>query len=209
MAKNMIFIISGVSGAGKGTIINGVLEGGKFNLARGINVTTRPREARDADEPHFQYVTSLEFQKMIKAGELLEYDYHHQNYYGTNRLILEKLLKKHNILMEADVNGALEIKKKMSQCPASGGDMGSRTGASGKNVVLIYIMVDLKILRKRVQKRGNETEKEINLRMKRASLENEKGKSYDYNIENPEGHPEIAINGVLDIIKKELKKREN
>jgi guanylate kinase len=191
MAKNMIFIVSGVSGAGKGTIINGVLEGGKFNLARGINVTTRPREARDADEPHFQYVTSLEFQKMIKAGELLEYDYHHQNYYGTNRLILEKLLKKHNILMEADVNGALEIKKKM------------------KNVVLIYIMVDLKILRKRVQKRGNETKKEINLRMKRASLENEKGKSYDYNIENPEGHPEIAINGVLDIIKKELKKREN
>ena len=189
MGKNVIFVISGVSGAGKGTVINGILKSGKFNLARGINVTTRPREARDKDEPHFQYVTSLEFKKMIKAGELLEYDYHHQNYYGTNRLIIEKLLKKHNILMEADVNGALEIKKKM------------------KYVVLIYITVDLTTLRKRVQKRGNETEKEIDLRMKRASLENEKGKNYNYNIENPEGHPEVAINKVLGIIKKELQKK--
>ncbi|MCX6811502.1 MAG: guanylate kinase [Candidatus Berkelbacteria bacterium] len=191
MAKNMIFVISGVSGAGKGTVINGVLQSERFNLARGINVTTRPREARDAAESHFQYVSKEEFQKMIQKGELIEYDYHHQNYYGTNGPILKKLLKKHNILMEADVNGALKIKRKM------------------ENVILIYITVDLVTLRKRVTRRGNETEKEINLRMKRAVMENKKGQSYDYIIENPEGHPEVAINEVLETIDKELKKREN
>lgn len=186
---HQIFIISGVSGAGKGTIINGVLKSGQFDLARGINVTTRPPVARDKDEPHFQYVTFQEFKKMIKAGELLEYDYHHQNYYGTNRRILEELLKKHNILMEADVNGALEIRKKMA------------------NVILIYITVDLVILKKRIKKRGNETDEEIEIRIKRATLENEKGQEFDYLIENPEGHPEIAINRVLEIIKNELQKK--
>ncbi|TSC90741.1 MAG: guanylate kinase, partial [Candidatus Berkelbacteria bacterium Licking1014_96] len=181
--------ISGVSGAGKGTIINGVLKTGKFNLARGINVTTRPKEKRDKFDPHFQFVDIVKFKEMIKKDELLEYDFHHHNYYGTNRLILEKLLNNHNILMEADVNGALEIKKKIS------------------GVILIYIMVDLEILKKRVKKRDNETKEEVEMRMKRAELENCKGLSFDYQIENPEGHPEAAIKRVLKIIKKELQDR--
>lgn len=184
-----IFIISGVSGAGKGTIINGVLKAGEFNLARGINVTTRSKEKRDEKDPHFQYVDIPKFKEMIRKAELLEYDYHHQNYYGTNRIILEKLLSEHNILMETDVNGALEIKKKI------------------EHVVLIYITVDLEVLKKRVKRRGNETEEEIRIRMKRAELENCKGQSFDYQIENPEGHPEVAINKVLGIIKQELQNR--
>lgn len=184
-----IFIISGASGAGKGTIIKGVLKAGNFNLARGINVTTRSKEKKDQDEPHFQYVSRQKFKEMIKNRELLEYDFHYQNYYGTNRIITERLLKKDNIIMEADVNGALEIKKKLG------------------NVVLIYITVDLNILKSRVKRRGNETEEEIKIRMRRAELENCKGQSFDYQIENPEGHPEVAINKVLEIIKKELQKK--
>jgi len=187
--KHKIFIISGVSGAGKGTIINRVLKTGKFDLARGINATTRPKEKRDEKDPHFQFVDIPKFKAMIKKGELLEYDFHHWNYYGTNRLILENLLKEHNILMEADVNGGLEIKKKMA------------------GVVLIYITVDLEILKNRIKRRGNETQEEIEMRIKRAALENQKGESYDYQVENPEGHPEIAINKVLEIIADELQNK--
>ncbi|MBU2595476.1 hypothetical protein KJ713_01415 [Patescibacteria group bacterium] len=187
--SHKIFIISGISGSGKGTIINGVLKSRRFNLARGINVTTRKREQRDRDEPHFQYVSQDDFKEMIKKGELLEYDFHHQNYYGTNRIILEKLLKNHNILMEADVNGALEIRNKMDR------------------VVLIFIRVDFNILKKRIKRRGNETDQEIKIRMKRAEMENQKSQKYDYRIENPEGHPEVAINKVLGIIKQELQKK--
>lgn len=187
--NHKIFIISGVSGAGKGTIINSVLNTGKFDLARGINVTTRLKEKRDKKDPHFQFVDILKFKAMIRDGELLEYDFHHQNYYGTNRILLERLLSEHNILMEADVNGALTIKKKMAE------------------VVLIYIIVDLEILKKRVKGRGDETREEIEMRMKRAELENCKGQSFDYQIKNPEGHPEAAINKVLEIIKKELQKK--
>lgn len=191
MVKNMIFIISGATCSGKGTVINGVLDSGKFNLVRGINVTTRTKEARDKIEPHFQFVSIKRFKEMKKKGELLEYDYHHRQYYGTNKKILEKLLKNHNILIEADVNGAQKIKKKMD------------------NVVLIYIMVDLVTIRKRIIKRGNETKKEIEVRLGRAELENKKAKFYNYIINNPEGHPEKAINRVIEIIGAELKKREN
>lgn len=187
--NHKIFIISGASGAGKGTIINGVLKASKFNLARGINVTTRSKERRDKKDPHFQFVDIPKFKEMIKRGELLEYDFHHQNYYGTNRIVLERLLKNHNILMEADVNGALEIKKKIG------------------NVVLIYITVDLNILKYRIKRRGNEIEEEIGIRMRRGALENKKGQAFDYQIDNPEGHPEMAINGVLEIIEKELQKK--
>ena len=91
--------------------------------------------------------------------------------------------------MEADVNGALKIKQKIA------------------NVILIYITVDLEILMNRVKRRGNETKEEIKIRMKRAELENDKGQSFDYQIENPEWHPEAAINKVLKIIKKELQKK--
>lgn len=189
MAENMIFVISGATCSGKGTIITGILQSGRFNLARGMNVTTREHEARDEAEPHYQYVSEKGFKEMIKNGELLEYDYHHRQYYGTNRIILEKLLKSHNIIMEADYKGAFEIKDKMP------------------NVVLIYIMVDLAIIRKRIIKRGSETEKEIRIRIGRAAAENKQAKDYDYVVENPEGHPEVAINKVLEIIKKELQKK--
>ncbi|MCX6796532.1 MAG: hypothetical protein NTW06_03480 [Candidatus Falkowbacteria bacterium] len=187
----MIFIISGATCSGKGTVITGALQSGKFNLARGMNVTTREHEARDEAEPHYQYVSEKGFKKMIKRGELLEYDYHHRKFYGTNRIIVEKLLKSQNVIMEADYKGAFEIKDKMP------------------NVILIYIMVDLTIIRKRIIKRGSETEKEIRIRIGRAAAENKQAKDYNYVVENPEGHPEIAINEVLDIIDKELKKNRS
>ena len=91
--------------------------------------------------------------------------------------------------MEGDVKGGLEIKKKMA------------------GVVLIYITVDLEILKNRIKRRGNETQEEIEMRIKRAALENQKGESYDYQVENPEGHPEIAINKVLEIIADELQNK--
>ena len=156
MIKNMIFIISGATCSGKGTIITGILQSGRFNLARGMNVTTREHEARDEAEPHYQYVSEKGFKKMIKKGELLEYDYHHRQYYGTNRIILEKLLKSHNVIMEADYKGAFKIKEKM------------------QSVVLIYIMVDLATIRKRIIKRGSETKKEIQVRIGRAAAENKR-----------------------------------
>jgi guanylate kinase len=187
--RHQIFIISGVSGAGKGTIIKGVLAKNKFNLKQALNVTTRAPEKRDKFDPHFKYVSYDQFKAMIRRRELLEYDFHHHQYYGTHRPTMERLLEYHNILMEADVNGALKIKEKLA------------------DVVLIYIMAELKTLRKRIKRRGNETNQEINLRMKRARLENDKGRTFDYLIENPEGYPEIAIKRVLAIIKKELQKR--
>lgn len=186
--RHKIFIISGVSGSGKGTVINGVLESGQFDLKRGMNVTTRDPKPRDKDEPHFIYVSKDEFKKMIKNGEIIEYNFYDNNYYGTDKISLKKSIVGHNVLMEADVNGALKIKQKI------------------EGVVLIFIKVDLKQLGKRIRKRGQNSEEEIRRRLKTALVENRKAKAYDYQIENPEGHPEAAINKVLGIIKKELQR---
>lgn len=186
--KHKVFIISGASGAGKGTIINGVLKSKKFNLRRGVNITTRKPEARDKIEPHFSYVSPKKFKQMIKVGEFLEYDFHYQNYYGVSRRFIERQTKNHHLLLEADVNGALKIKKKK------------------KNVVLIYILVGFSILRKRLERRSDETRKGIAARIKRAELENKKGRKFDYLIGNPEGYPDVAINKVLEIIEKELQR---
>jgi guanylate kinase len=65
-------------------------------------------------------------------------------------------------------------------------------------------MVDLVTIRKRIIKRGNENKKEISIRMGRVAAENRRAKDYDYVVENPEGHPDVAINRVLEIIESEL-----
>jgi len=191
MGKNVIFVISGAGGVGKGTIIRGVINSKKYNLIKGRNITTRKQRHADKKDIHYQFISKDEFKRKIKKGEILEYNFLDGEYYGTSKTDIYTLLKNHNILIEVDVNGGMNIKKQIS------------------NAVLIFITANLKDIKIRIEKRGDTTKHHLEYRMNLAKQEIEKSKYYDYIVENPEGHPEIAINNVLEIIEKELKKRNN
>src|SRR4030042_4064007 len=127
---------------------------------------------------------------MIKEGEILEYNFLDGQYYGTNRVHLLRELKSHNVLIEVDVNGGIAIKEKMNQA------------------VLIFITANLKDVEKRIRKRGDTSEAHLKYRMDLAKKEMEVARDYDYQAVNPEGHPETAVNKVLEIIGKEMKKKK-
>lgn len=190
MPKNnhKIFIISGPGGAGKATIIREVLKYKDLNLARGLNATTRAPRSTDKYDPHFRFVNKKRFEEMIKNREVLEYNFLDGEYYGTLGPSLFRELRKSNVLMEADVNGTLEIKKKI---PAA---------------VLIFLTCKLGFLKKRMLKRSDTKTSHIKYRLDLAKKEMNRAKEYDYVVKNPEGHPEEAVNKVVEIIKKELQK---
>ncbi len=186
--QNKVFIISGPGGVGKATIIKGVLESKKYNLVRGMNVTTRQPRPSDKQDPHFSFVNRQKFKQMLKRGEILEHNYLDDEYYGTNGPSLEDQLKKYNVLIEVDVNGAARIKKAIA------------------GVVLIFITADFKNIEKRIRGRGEDSDRHIRYRLELAKKEMSRADEYDYVVNNPEGHPEVAINKVLLIIARELQK---
>jgi len=184
--NHKLFVISGPGGVGKATIIRGVLREKSLNLVRGLNATTRAPRPTDKYDPHFKFVDKKKFKQMIKNGEVLEYNYLDNEYYGTLGPSLFAELKKHIVLMEADVNGALKIKEKIPEA------------------ILIFLTCKLEFLEKRMQKRKDTKKEHIKYRLELAKKEMSRANEYDYTVENPEGHPEHAVDEVVKIIKKEL-----
>lgn len=192
MNNHKIFIISGPGGVGKGTIIRGVLENKDLNLVRGLNATTRKPRPSDKKDKHLIFVTKEEILQMQKEGEILEGNFLGGNYYGTLKTKLLDQLKNYNVIIEVDIHGAYNLRKKFK-----------------KNTILIFLMADQKSLKRRLKERGEDTEKHIKYRLKVAKEETKKARDYDYVVENPEGHPEVAIKEVVEIIRNELKKDVN
>jgi len=189
MKKGRIFIISGPSGVGKGTVIDEILKDRKLNLQRGMNITTRKPRKSDRNNPHYIFVNKRTFEKMEEKKLFLERNEYSGEYYGTSKLVIDKVLSVGgNVLLEADVNGALTIKKKIPEA------------------VLIFIYCRIKDLEKRLKSRGDVLKKERVKRLKRAREELKLKNKYDYNVLNPEGHPEEAILKIKRIIGKEIKK---
>jgi guanylate kinase len=156
--KHKLFIISGPGGVGKATIIKGVLKHEELNSIRGLNVTTRAERSTDKFDPHFKFVTKDEFEGMIKNNEVLEYNYLDGEYYGILGPSLFKQLRRHNVLMEADVNGSLKIKRKI------------------KEAILIFLTAKLQFLRRRMRKRHDTAPEHIEYRLKLAKKEIRKAK---------------------------------
>src|SRR3989344_7989587 len=115
MAKskdNKIFIISGPSGVGKTTVAKGVLKKMPF-LKTSLTYTTRTQRLGKKEDKTIIHVSAEEFRKKIDEGDFLEWAIVHDNFYGTDAEVILQTLKKNSILMNIDVQGALQIKKKM------------------------------------------------------------------------------------------------
>lgn len=185
----MLVVLSGVSGAGKDTIK-------KALIARMDNVISLPsytsRAPRDGEVNGeiYNFVSKEEFEKMIDNNELYEYDVHHDNYYGTSKVLLNEKIKSGKIIVkDIDVNGTANLIKLLG---------------NDTRVVTIFLKVPKEVLAKRLEKRMEKPDyKEITLRLNRFDYEESKMGMYDYVIKNND--LEKSINVIMEIIKSELK----
>ena len=170
MAKGVLLIISGPSGSGKGTIVEQLVS--ELGYCVSISATTRNPRPNEKDGIHYFFKTKEEFEKMIDNGELLEHAAFCGNYYGTPKKYVEEQLESgKNIILEIEVQGALQVKKKYN------------------DAVLIFTMPPtLTELRRRLEFRGTETKEVIDARINRAEEELEFLPDYDY----------IVINDTVD-----------
>ena len=167
MSKGVLTVVSGFSGAGKGTVMKRLIQ--KYDdYALSISVTTRnPREGeRDGIEYFFK--TKEEVEAMIENDEFLEYARYVDNYYGTPRFYVEEMLAKgKNVILEIEIQGAMQIK------------------AKNPEAVLVFVTPpSFEELRNRLVGRGTVTADVIESRLRRASEEAEGMPSYDYILVN-------------------------
>jgi len=184
---NKIFIISGPSGVGKGTIVEGILKNPVLNLYWAKSYTTRPKRISDKMENHYHFCDSDAFKRLEKRGEILESNYYNGHWYGSSKSEIDNALKAgRNVLKEIEVNGAMNYKKFYP------------------DAVMIFIKTNIKDIEKRLIHRGQNTPEQIKERLVIARRELGYESEYKYSVINPEGHPEKAIEEVENIIKKEL-----
>ena len=108
--QNVLVVLSGPSGVGKGTLAKLIVEKEK-DIALSISCATRNPRVGEVDGREYFFISKEEFKKKIENGGFLEYSEHFENYYGTPKDFVLETLKSKNVLLEIDVNGGLEVKK--------------------------------------------------------------------------------------------------
>ena len=182
--KGVLLVVSGPSGAGKGTICQ-LLRDQLPDLGYSISVTTRQPRTGEVDGVNYFFKTVPEVKEMIAAGELLEYAEVYGNYYGTPRKYVEDLLNSgRDVLLEIDIQGALQIKKRFPE-----------------GVFVFIVPPSLDELSARIYKRGTDSEEVIKRRMASDAGELTYAQEYDYIIVNDIA--EKAAKKVLTIMEAE------
>ncbi len=180
--KNILLVVSGPSGVGKGTLVERLMRSGQFALS--VSCTTRKPRPGESEGKSYFFLSREEFETKISRGEFLEYDEHFGNYYGTPRSFVEETLKKSSVLLEIDVVGALNVKKNYPSA-----------------VLVMIAPPSEEELERRLKGRGTEEEDSLKERIARAKFELEKGNLFDYTLVNAD--LKDAEKGLLEIVKKE------
>ena len=115
MNKGILVVVSGFSGAGKGTVMKRLLE--KYDdYALSISVTTRNPRPGEEDGREYFFRKREEFEKLIQEDALIEYAQYVENYYGTPRSYVEEQLQAgRNVILEIEIQGAMKVKKKIPE----------------------------------------------------------------------------------------------
>lgn len=187
--KGILFVLSGPSGVGKGTVRKKLFEE-ELSLQYSISMTTRDRRTGEVDGVDYFYKSRDEFEKLIEEGELLEYAQYVNNYYGTPRKYVEETIEKgFDVFLEIEVQGAMQVKKNFPQ-----------------GVFIFLFPPSLEELKNRIVNRGTESQELVLNRLKEARNEIEMMDAYDYVVVNDK--VETAVDKVKAIIKSEHLKRE-
>jgi guanylate kinase len=163
-----MLVLASPSGAGKSSISRALFEDDP-NIALSVSVTTRARRTDEIEGKHYHFIDVPEFERMRAAGELLESAEVHGNFYGTPRSrVEERLGNGRDILFDIDFQGTLQLYEK---CRA--------------DMVTIFILPpSIKELRKRLDRRAQDSEGTIEKRLRNARLEMDHYREYDYVLVN-------------------------
>lgn len=175
--KGILIVISGFSGAGKGTLVKALLK--KYgNYALSISMTTRKPREGERDGVEYFFTDREHFEETIRQNGLIEYAQYCDNYYGTPRAYVERQMQAgNNVILEIEIQGALKIKE---QFPES---------------LMIFITPPSGAeLKRRLVSRGTESSDVITKRLARAAEESEGMEAYDY----------IVVNDDLDVCVEEV-----
>ena len=176
MRKGLLVVVSGPSGAGKGTICQALLE--KTPLAYSVSATTRKPRAGEIDGKSYYFLSVEAFEEMIEKDELLEWAKVYDNYYGTPlKKVEEKLAAGEDILLEIDTQGAMKVREKFPE-----------------GVYIFILPPSLAELERRIRGRDTETEDVLQKRLAAAINEIEAGKCYKYVVTNDE------VDGAVDSV---------
>ncbi|MEX2587031.1 MAG: guanylate kinase [Actinomycetota bacterium] len=179
--KPRLYIISGPSGAGKGTIVQQLLQE-RPNLKLAVSCTTRPARPMEKEGEHYFFISEREFFQRRDRGEFLEWANVHGNYYGTpRRLVEQQLAEGFDVLLEIDVQGAAEVKSAVSDAS------------------LIFIEPpSMQVLEQRLRRRSTELQDAQDRRLSDAYDELRKKESFDGVVVNVD--VEQAVKEVLALM---------
>jgi len=193
MSKGFLLVISGPSGSGKGTVCKKLLEKNE-DLIFSISATTRKPRVGEIDGVNYFFIDKNKFNKMVDNEEFLEYANVHNNHYGTpKKFVLSEIEKGNIVILEIDVQGALQIKKSYPE-----------------GVFVFLLPPSMKELKNRIVKRGTETEKDINIRFKNAFEELKFLNEYDYFVVNDKVLDAVEkIETIIEAEKLKVKRHDN
>ncbi len=185
--KGRLFVMSGPSGTGKGTICKELLK--REDIYLSISNTTRERRDGEVENETYYYTSRDEFERMIADGEMLEYAQYNGNYYGTNKKrVLEALESGRNVLLEIEPQGAIQINKVFPEA------------------VLIFVLPpSMAELKKRLVERGRESAELIEERLNASRWEIEQSAKYDFCVVND--NLEECVQEVCNIFRRKVEEQ--
>ncbi len=166
--RGVLFVFSGPAGVGKGTLKARLFEEFGERVAYSVSATTRAPRPGERDGVDYFFITREEFERRLSRGAFLEHACYAGNLYGTPRSNVQSLLSKGvNVLLEIEVQGAMQVKRSMPDC-----------------VSVFILPPDAKELERRLRARGTETEEKIRERLDASRRELACADAYDYRIVN-------------------------
>ena len=183
--KGLLIVVSGPAGSGKGTVNAKLLERDDFKFS--VSATTRAPRPGEVDGSDYIFVTKDEFKRYLAEDDFLEYNEYCGEFYGTPRSLAEEAVAAgKNIILEIDVNGAEQVKRK---CPEA--------------VLIMLLPPSYAEQERRLRTRGTETEDKIQKRLNKTIKEIPYVDKYDYIVFNPDGKSREAADDIFAIVRAE------
>ncbi|MFP4372235.1 MAG: guanylate kinase [Halanaerobium sp.] len=190
MSKGLLFVLSGPSGVGKNTVLDALFE--DFDgVSYSVSATTREKRKGEIEGEDYFFISEAEFKEIEENDGFIESALVHGHYYGTpKKFVDQKLEEGEDIILEIDTQGAKQVREKYPDA-----------------VYIFLVPPSLKELENRLNKRGSESDKSKNLRLKNARQELKEVHKYDYEVINDSLAD--AVREIKKIIIKEQKRRDS